>query len=94
MDNWTFGVAVATARRMQGLRQAELAAVLNHHNPRNAWTQSKVSRLERDVTEPTVVDLVDLATIQGMPYQWYLDGPSPTTKSDSVSSSYSHVASR
>jgi transcriptional regulator with XRE-family HTH domain len=71
---WHPGLGVKTIRERQGLDQEEFAALLAKAS-HERWDQSKVSRLETGELKMDTDRLKLIAQIQGMNYEWYLDGP-------------------
>jgi transcriptional regulator with XRE-family HTH domain len=65
---------MSTIRIRQGLDQIEFAALLEKAS-NERWDQSKVSRLETGELRMTVDRLKVIAQLQGMSYEWYIDGP-------------------
>jgi transcriptional regulator with XRE-family HTH domain len=76
---WHPGLGVSTIREERGLDQKELAVLLVAAS-KESWDQSKVSRLETGELKMTAARLKAVATVQGMPYEWYMDGPSKTNR--------------
>jgi hypothetical protein len=71
---WHPGLGMSTIRIRQGLDQIEFAALLEKAS-NERWDQSKVSRLETGELRMTVDRLKVIAQLQGMSYEWYIDGP-------------------
>lgn len=73
MNTWDPTRAIAAGRALSGHTQRELAEKLQAVTGQD-WNRDKVANLERGTRTFDVTTLIALSKIQGLPYEFYLEG--------------------
>ncbi len=73
--------AIAAGRAFLSQTRAELAAALEERTGKR-WTAQMITNLEHGRTKLDVSTLALIAEIQGLPMQFYLEGPAATVRAN------------